>query len=173
MGEKPLMVVINPATVALGAQVATAVLKKGSKETQELSLEYFKFDFAGLILKIAIFFTFAYIINKIFEAIILGGTVLNAFTGLLGIKLPSSLPQPVIDFFTVGFRGFKFWDIVKILATLLVIVEAFQYIEAQKIAGAKPSPFTLGVFGILVTGLSLITFPELVQKIKEGQILAK
>ena len=161
------MVTLNPGKFGL----AQTLIKEGLGATKQISIEFYNYDFISLMLKLVIFFIFSYAISKIFEAIIVGGTVLNAFTGIFGIKLPSSLPQPITTFFTVGFHGFKFWDIIKVVATLMIIVEAFIYIENQKRLGGSPSPSTLAVFGVLIAGLSLITFPEIIQKVKEMRVV--
>jgi len=157
---------INPVT---GAIISTGI--QAGKATQKVLTDELGYDFIGLGIKISFFFVVAYLINKTFEAIIFGGNVLTQFMALFGIKSPSSLPEPLIRFFTDGINGFRFWDIVKILATLLVIMEMLNYIQNRKKLGLKPSPLTLGVFSIIVIGISLLTIPELIQRFKEKRIM--
>ena len=149
--------------IATGAGLSQAVLKKGG----QVSTEIFKYDFVSLILKLVVFFTVAYIINKIFEAIIFGQNTLSAFAGVFGINLPSTFPEPIVNFFQEGINGFRFWDVVKALATLLVIFEWFIWYESERKVTATPSPMTQGVFAVIVAGLALITFPEIFQRLKE------
>jgi len=163
MGEKSMSQLVAGAVLSGGV--------KAGKAGQKFLHDELGYDFIGLGTKIVFFFVVAYFINKVFEAIIFGGNVLASFMALFGVKAPSSLPEQLIKFFTDGIGGFRFWDIVKVLATLLVIMEAFNYIENQKLKGLKPSPLTLGVFSVIIIGLGLITVPEIIQRLKEKQIL--
>ena len=64
-----------------------------------------------------------------------------------------------------------FWQILQITAILLVIVEYMQYDRMLKEKGEKPNVTTGAVFAMIGLGLSLITFPQIVQKFKEMRIL--
>jgi len=72
-----------------------------------------------------------------------------------------------------------FWQIIQIIAVLLVIVEAMQYSKKLKEKtiehpnGQKPNITTLGVFSLLALGLSLITFPQIIQRVQEMRIVNK
>ena len=158
---------VSGLVVKEGIEIARAV-RKGSSQ---LSVDTFKYDFVNLSIKIFLFFTIAYAINKIFEAIISASGFLISFVAFFGLHLPQNIPEPVRNFFLDGFKigdhRVSFWDIVKIIATLLVIVETFNYLEEVKSRGNKPSPYTLGVFAILITGLALITFPEILSRVQE------
>ena len=101
----------------LSQQVARKVIKEGGIQSTEI----FKFDFVNLILKIIIFFTAAYILNKIFEAIIFGQNTIVTLAGLFGVNLPKSMQEPIVNFFQEGINGFRFWDVVKLLAITFVI----------------------------------------------------
>ena len=72
--------------------------------------------------------------------------------------------------------------ILKNPATMLsheppVIVEAMQYSKKLKEKtlefpnGQKPNVTTLGVFSLLALGLSLITFPQIIQRVQEMRIV--
>ncbi len=150
-----------------GIEIARGI-RKGSSQ---LSVDTFKYDFVNLSIKIFLFFTIAYAINKIFEPILSASGFLFSFVAFFGLHLPQNIPEPERNFFLEGFKigdhRVSFWDIVKIIATLLVIVETFNYLEEVKARGNKPSPYTLGVFAILITGLALITFPEIISRVQE------
>jgi len=57
------------------------------------------------------------------------------------------------------------------IAVLIVVIEAMQYDKMLKEKGQKPNVTTLAVFGVIALGLSLITFPTIIQKLKERRIL--
>ena len=150
-------------TVIFAAKAGAAAKAKAS----EVSVDIFKYDFVNLITKLVIFFVFSYIVAKIFEAIIFGQGLIVSFVALFGLKLPQSLPEPLVNFFQEGIKGFRYWDFIKVLAIMLVIMELTNWFEQQKKLGIKPSPMTLGVFTVLIGGMTLITFPELIQRVKE------
>ena len=147
--------------------VAQSVAKKAKEKGSEISIDLFKYDFVNLITKLVIFFVFSYIVAKIFEGIIFGQGLIISFVALFGLKLPQSLPEPIVSFFQEGIKGFRYWDFIKVLAIFLVIMELTNWFEQQKRLGIKPSPMTLGVFTVLIGGMTLITFPELIQRVKE------
>lgn len=69
--------------------------------------------------------------------------------------------------YVVKNTGVVYWDIVKGVAIGLVVWEGYNYYESNKRAGFQPSPLTLGVFGILLSALTLTTVPDIVQKIQD------
>ena len=142
--------------------------------SQRLSKSQFQYDFPGLILKLTVFFALSYTIAKFFEAVIFGQNTLVAFLNLIGVKLPSSLPESIVNFFQDGIQGFKYWDFIKMFAILLVLYEWFNWYNSVK-GNPKnpPSPMTQGVFVVLIAGLSLVTFPELIQRIRELRVMNK
>jgi len=149
------------------AGITQKVVREGIKQGGLQSTEIFRFDFVNLILKLFIFFSVAWLINKIFEAIIFGENTLKTIAGLIGINLPNTLPENIVNFFQNGIQGFRYWDFIKIIATLLVIMEWFSWYEAEKAINKTPSAFTHGVFGVIVLGLTFISVPELFQRLKE------
>ena len=145
------------------AQVAGQTFKTG----QKLSSDTFSYDFPGLIVKLVVFFGVAFVIAKVFEFILFGNAAVKFFLDLVGLKAPATMPEVVVNFFSDGFKGVKFWDIVKVLSILLVIMEWNNWQNTQKALKINPSPMTQGVFAVLITGLALITVPELFQRLKE------
>ena len=87
------------------------------------------------------------------------------------MKFPTTLPEWLTQLFTTGYKGFTFWNLVTTIAVLIVVVEAMQYDKMLKEKGQKPNITTLAVFGVIALGLSLITFPTIIQKLKERRIL--
>ncbi len=147
--------------------VAGSVAKKAKEKGSEVSIDLFKYDFVNLITKLVIFFVFSYIVAKIFEAIIFGQGLVVSFVALFGVKLPTSLPEPIVNFFQEGIKGFRYWDFIKVLGILLVVMEMANWLDQQRKLGIKPSPMTMGVFTVLIGGMALITIPELIQRSKE------
>ncbi len=146
-------------------------LNQARKGSQQLSIDAFKYDFINLGMKIIFFFTIAYGIQKLFEAIISAQGFVISFVAFFGLHLPANIPEPVRKFFlegiSIGNQRIQFWDIIKVVATLLVILEAMNYMNTQKALGFKPNGFTLAVFGVIITGLALITFPEIISRVQE------
>jgi len=154
----------------IAAQVAgitQRVVRETVKQGGLQSTEIFRYDFVNLILKIFIFFSVAWIIDQIFKAIIFGNNTLKTLASLIGINLPNTMPENVVSFFQDGIKGFRYWDFIKIIATLLVIMEWYSWFEAERTANKTPSAFTHGVFGVIVLGLTFISVPELWQRLKE------
>lgn len=219
-------------------QAFEAGVKSTIKTTREQSVSILGYDFLGLISRLAAFFFIAFLINAYFVASIKGGIWLNAAANVFGFSFPQTLPQWLVDLFTVGigtkgmpisttptapgqfnpqgwnkkfdiggeFAGLKyfdygsiahhqadpnyipalptagitvtFWQIVQVIAILLVIVEAMQYSRMLKENktidhpnGQKPNVTTLAVFSMLAISLSLVTFPQIIQKAQEMRIV--
>jgi len=155
--------VINP--VSAGVQVATSLQKKISKQ----SIELFGYDFPGLLVKLLFFFAFAFLISKLMEAIIFTRGAFTIIAGLFGFKIPpkDQIPIQVQEFFGEGFHKIRFWDAVKVVAVLLVVVEYVNYVQVNTKNGGTPSAMTTGVFLLIGLLLSATVFPEIVQRIKE------
>jgi len=140
----------------------------GLDSAKGLSKEIFGFDFVNLGVKLVIYFTVALVFSKIMEAIIFARGSFVLLANFLGFNIPTSdqLPQTLKDLFGEGLHGFKFWDIVKIVALLLVITEFVMYINQNRKVGSTPSPMTLGVFTLIIVSLGITTVPELVKRLK-------
>jgi hypothetical protein len=65
----------------------------------------------------------------------------------------------------------NFWQIIQVISILLVIVEYTQYERKLKEEGKKPNATTTAVFVMIGLALSLMVFPQVIQKIKEMRIL--
>ncbi len=151
----------------MSAILAGQTIGAGLKTGQKISTDVFSYDFVALTTKLVIFFLAAYIITKVFESIINLDSTLRAILLLAGINFPVLFPENIINFFRDGIKGFRFWDIVKLVAILLVVMEWANWNQTQKALKIEPSPMTQGVFAVIITGLTLITVPELFQRLKE------
>ena len=152
---------------AQAAIIAGQTIRQGFKTTSKISTDAFSYDFPNLIVKLTVFYLISYAIAKIFEAIIFGQNTLFNIAKLFGVNLPSTLPEPIVNFFQEGVKGVRYWDIVKVLSILLVVMEWNNWQQTQKALRINPSPMTQGVFFVIISGLILITVPEIFQRFKE------
>jgi len=146
-------------------------VKRGLKASREYSVSVLGYDFIGLISRLAIFFITGFLINSYFQATIQGGVWLNSLAGFFGVKFPDTLPDWTVKLFTTGYHNITFWQIVQTISVLIIVVEYMQYDRMLKQNNEKPNVTTMAVFAMIGLGLSLITFPQIVQKIKEMRIL--
>jgi hypothetical protein len=146
-------------------------MKRGLKASREYSVSVLGYDFIGLISRLAIFFLTGFLINAYFQATIQGGIWLNSLAGFFGLKFPDTLPEWTTKLFTTGYHNITFWQIVQMIAVLIVVVEYMQYDRMLKENNEKPNVTTGAVFAIIGLGLSLITFPQIIQKVKEMRII--
>jgi len=146
-------------------------VKRGLKASREYSVSVLGYDFIGLISRLAIFFLTGFLINSYFRATIQGGIWLNSLAGFFGVKFPDTLPEWTVKLFTTGYHNITFWQIVQTIAVLIVVVEYMQYDRMLKQNNEKPNVTTMAVFAMIGLGLSLITFPQIIQKIQEMRIV--
>ena len=146
-------------------------VKRGLKASREYSVSVLGYDFLGLISRLAVFFLTGFLINSYFQASIQGGIWLNSLAGFFGLKFPATLPDWTVKLFTTGYHNITFWQIVQTIAVLIVVVEYMQYDRMLKQNNEKPNITTMAVFAMIGLGLSLITFPQIIQKIQEMRIL--
>jgi len=146
-------------------------MKRGLKASREYSVSVLGYDFVGLISRLAIFFLTGFLINSYFQATIQGGIWLNSLAGFFGLNFPTTLPEWTTKLFTTGFHNITFWQIVQVIAVLIVVVEYMQYDRMLKQTNEKPNITTGAVFAMIGLGLSLITFPQIIQKVKEMRII--
>ena len=146
-------------------------MKRGLKASREYSVSVLGYDFIGLISRLAIFFLTGFLINSYFQATIQGGIWLNSLAGFFGLNFPTTLPEWVTKLFTTGLKNITFWQIVQTIAVLIVVVEYMQYDRMLKEKQEKPNVTTTAVFAMIGLGLSLITFPQIIQKVKEMRII--
>ena len=153
--------------------IAKEVLKKGLKSSREFSVSQLGYDFIGLFIRLAFFLLMGVLVQSYMTASIVGGNWLNSVAGFFNIKFPATLPEWVVKLFTVGYNGIAFWQIVQISAIILVLIEYTQYDRMLKEKGQKPNVTTQSVFLMLGLALSLLVFPQTIQKIKEMRIINK
>ena len=146
-------------------------MKRGLKASREYSVSVLGYDFVGLISRLAIFFLTGFLINSYFQATIQGGIWLNSLAGFFGLNFPTTLPEWTTKLFTTGFHNITFWQIVQTIAVLIVVVEYMQYDRMLKQTDQKPNVTTTAVFAMIGIGLSLVTFPQIIQKVKEMRII--
>ena len=146
-------------------------MKRGLKASREYSVSVLGYDFVGLISRLAIFFVTGFLINAYFHASISGGIWLNSLAGFLGLKFPNTLPDWTIKLFTTGYKGITFSQIIQIIAVLIVVIEYMQYERMLKERQEKPNVTTGAVFAMIGLAISLLTFPQIIQKIKEMRII--
>jgi len=146
-------------------------MKRGLKASREYSVSVLGYDFVGLLSRLTIFFVTGFLINAYFHASIQGGIWLNSLAGFLGLKFPNTLPDWTIKLFTTGYKGITFSQIIQIIAVLIVVIEYMQYDRMLKEKGEKPNVTTGAVFAMIGLGISLITFPQIIQKVKEMRII--
>jgi len=146
-------------------------MKRGLKVSREYSVSVLGYDFIGLISRLAIFFITGFLINSYFQATIQGGIWLNSLAGFFGLNFPTTLPEWTTKLFTTGFHNITFWQIVQVISVLIVVMEYMQYDRMLKEKQEKPNITTGAVFAMIGLGLSLITFPQIIQKVKEMRII--
>ena len=148
---------------------SSAIASTGLQAGKQVSKEIFGYDFVGLIVKLVVFYGVALVIAKVMEAIIFARGAFVILANTLGYNIPSAdqLPQSFKDLFgETGVKGFKFWDIIKIVSILLVVAEFMRYVNTNKALGSKASPMTIGIFTLIIVALGLTTIPELIQRVK-------
>ena len=91
-----------PLVAAAVAKAFEAGAKSTIKTTREQSVSILGYDFLGLISRLGMFFMIAFIINAYFVASIKGGIWLNSAANIFGFHFPQTLPQWLVDLFTVG-----------------------------------------------------------------------
>ena len=149
---------------------ALAVAGLGIDSAKVASKEIFGFDFVNLGIKLLVYFTVALLFAKIMEAIVFARGSFVLLANFLGFNIPKEeqLPQSLKDLFNGGIKGFKFWDVVKIIALLLIITEFIMYVNQNRKVGSNPSPMTIGVFILIISALGVTTVPELIKRIRNA-----
>ena len=146
-------------------------MKRGLKVSREYSVSVLGYDFIGLVSRLAIFFITGFLISSYFRATISGGIWLNSLAGFFGLNFPTTLPEWTTKLFTTGFHNITFWQIVQVISVLIVVMEYMQYERMLKEKQEKSNITTGAVFAMIGLGLSLITFPQIVQKIQEMRVI--
>ena len=153
------------------APIAARIGKEGIKKGKEYSVSEYGYDFIGLITRIFIFFAIGFLIDLYFKASITGGTIFNTIASSLGLSLPSTMPEWLRKLFEEGYHGVSFWKIIQVIAILIVVMEYVQYDRKLKERGEKPNASTIGLFVLIGGALSIATIPQVIQMVKEKQII--
>ena len=171
---------VLPFAIPMAATVVRAGLaaKLGSKaidKAKSTSVELYGYDFVGLIIKIIIYFTVGWFVEKYVwwsQQKPVNQLLAGIFGALGGLPL-FALSPTILKYFDNSEvnRGIKFWDIVKAGAVGLVLWEAMNYYKTQENLGGKASPMTIGVFGLILALLGFIAIPDILKKLQENQIL--
>mgnify|MGYP001562923723 CR=1 FL=1 len=156
------------ATVAVqAADIALKVRQEGSR----VSTELYGYDFIQLLMKILFFQIAAYAIAKYMDLVIGIASGWRTLLQILGFNTPNFFPQQFVDFYKNGYRGVRYWDIIKGLTVLLIILEYSNYRKTQINLGYTPSVMTEAVFWLIIGFFLAITVPELYQRVKEANQL--
>ncbi len=147
-----------------GKTPQTIIAQEGIGQARQFVTEQFGYDFIGLGIKLLVYFAITFIFAKFMEAVVFTSGGFNVLANLLGFKIPQKdqIPDSLKKLFDGGISGFKFWDIVKLIAIILVVAEFIRYVNLPQ----KSSPMTIGIFIAIVSLLSITTFPELAKRIK-------
>jgi len=151
--------------VAQAVIVGAGTAAKLAKGVQVGAKELFGYDFIGLIVKLFIFQLVALLIAKFIETVLGANTVIKGIAGLLGYSIPKFLPQQLTDFFTNGWMGVRYWDVIKGISITVVIMEYSNYRTQTLQQGQEPSPATEAVFYLIIGFFLIITVPELYNRI--------
>ena len=155
----------------VAAGVALMGARAGLKASKQYSVSVLGYDFIGLTMRLGIYLVVGVLIQAYFTATIKGGIWLNSIAGFFNIKFPDTLPEWLTKLFSTGYNGIAFWQILQISAVLLVVFEYMQYDRSLKEENKKPNATTQAVFLMIALALSLMVFPQTIQKIKELRIL--
>jgi len=159
---------VAPAIALMGARA-------GLKASKQYSVSVLGYDFIGLSMRLFLFLGVGVLIQSYFTATIAGSGFIKTIAGFFNINLPPAISEdsPLYRLFTNGYNGIAFWQILQITAILLVVFEYMQYDRMLKEKGEKPNVTTQSVFLMIGLALSLMVFPQMIQKFKEIKILSQ
>ena len=149
--------------------MALKIAEKGFSQAKQKSIELYGYDFFGLIQKLVIFYVVALIIAKYYEAVKYGSGFIGFIAGLFGYEIPKVFPESLMRFFDTGYNGIKYWDLIHIIAILLITAEAMRHEHANQPGGMNPTSW--GIFGLMGGFIGLISVPSLLQRMKEQTVL--
>ena len=153
------------------AVIPTALLaKQGAKQASKISAQYLGFDFIPLMTSLLIFYSVAFGFAKYMEGVQFATGGIRAIAGVLGYNMPSTeeLPNTWTQLFSeTGVKGFKFWDIINIVAILIIIATAFNFQKTTEATGNKVQPITWAIFTMLVSFIVITGVSKLVMKLQQ------
>ena len=151
---------------------AALLASAGAKQVRKISEQRLGFDFIPLLTSLFLFYSIAFVFAKFMEAVKFATGGWLAIANFIGIKIPSTeeLPSTWNQLFDeAGYKGIKWWDLVNVVAILIVIATAFNFQKSVEASGNgnKVSYITWAIFAmiagfIIVTGVS-----KLVVKLQE------
>jgi len=152
----------------VGAKVAGSLAQREIRKAGKISVEQFGYNFVNLGLMLMTYFIISFAIAKYFEAVILGKGIINDLAKLLGFTPTFPENENVRKLFVDGFGDQKivYWDLIKGIAIILVIIEWQRFNDTQKAVDGKTSPITHGIFSLIVGLLTVITIPKVITTIK-------
>lgn len=147
----------------------TKKIFEGSREKLEKEIGY---DFFGLVIKLAAFFFFAWILDQYMKAVAGQNNIIAKLFGALGGVVGFFISVNILDYFNKPQdQKIPYWTAVKGVAMFLVLYEAKQYYDLNETNKRPVSAFALGIFAIIETILAFATFPDLLQKLKEYNLV--
>ena len=153
------------------AVIPTALLaRQGAKQASKISAQHLGFDFIPLITSLLIFYSIAFVFAKYMEGVQFATGGIRAIAGVLGYNMPSTeeLPNTWTQLFSeTGVKGFKFWDIINIVAILIIIATAFNFQKTTEATGNKVQPITWAIFTMLVSFIVITGVSKLVMKLQQ------
>ena len=157
----------------VAAGVALMGARAGLKASKQYSVSVLGYDFIGLAMRLFLFLGVGVLVQAYFSATITGSGWLRTFASFFNINLPPAIAEdsPLYKLFTTGYQGVAFWQIMQIIAVLLIVIEYMQYDRMLKEKGEKPNASTTALFLLIALALSVMVIPETVQKFKEMRIL--
>ena len=66
-----------------------------------------------------------------------------------------------------GFNGVKWWDLINIIAIVIIVATAFQFNNNTKAKGDEVQPITWAIFGLMVSFIVITGVSKLVTKLQQ------
>ena len=152
------------------ALLAREIAKVSSKEASKASKSYLGFDFIPLITSLFIFYAIAFVFAKFMQAskFATGGFI--AIANFIGINIPSTeeLPNSWNRLFDEeGFNGVKWWDLINVVAVLIIVATAINFQKSTEASGNSVQPITWAIFGLLASFIVITGVSKLIMKLQE------
>ena len=154
--------------IDVSSKIAGHVFNQQLKKAGKQSIELFGYNFINLMLMLMLYYILALVIAKYFEAILFGKGIINDILKFIGFVPVFPENDFVVKLFSTGFGDQKivYWDIIKGISVILVIIEWKRFNDTQKALDGKTSVMTHSVFALIVGLLTLMTIPKIFQTIR-------
>lgn len=152
------------------ALIAKEIAQRSGKEASKVSRTMLGFDFIPLITSLFIFYTIAFLFSKYMEASKFASGGFIAFANLIGFNIPppEELPNSWNKLFDEeGLNGVKWWDLINIIAIVIIVATAFQFNNNTKAKGDEVQPITWAIFGLMVSFIVITGVSKLVTKLQQ------